>query len=389
MALSSADARPGAAIRGSGAIANMSRSVDRAVHAMAVLATLIAAPAVGLHGDRVPLLLVALVPWVLAYCRVAVPPPLFAAVVLLPLLALSRVEECKTVLLLGVATAAWVGNRSASYVLNGFVVAAGAAGSVIAFNAGDEPAGNYLTSGSVVWLAAMLCGTLVGMMLRRNRGLAEDLIATQQQLVATAALDERRRIAQDVHDVVAHSLAVALLNITGARKVLTTDPQRADEALERAEEVGRSSLSGVRSVVGLLRGDDGGLAMGPLADARDVADLVDGFQRSGMAVDLAVDGELDDLDPAVGAVLFRMMRESLANVLHHAAGAAATAAVVVRPGTLEVTVSNPLPDRPSPGGSGLGLRGIAERVAALGGELRAGPHEGAWRVWAMIPLQPA
>nr|MDT0667385.1 histidine kinase dimerization/phosphoacceptor domain-containing protein [Micromonospora sp. DSM 115978] len=123
-------------------------------------------------------------------------------------------------------------------------------------------------------MAAILYGTSSGYVLRRTRMLAEELSRAQHRLVAAAAADERRRIAQDVHDLVAHSLAVALLNVTGARRAMQRDPALADEALARAEAVGRESLAGVRQVVGLLRDDTGAaLGVGPLPDAHDLADL--------------------------------------------------------------------------------------------------------------------
>lgn len=388
MAPTSGDAHLVGMADGDDALAHLSRSVDSVVYTMAAIAAVVGVLPIGLHPGRLVLFAAALVPWVMARRGVRISPAAFAAASMVPLFLLVAIGASKTALLLGVATAAWVSTRSASWLLNGSVIAVGVASSVIEFaGRDDQTSGNYLTSGSVVWAAAMVCGSLLGAMLRRNRTLTAGLIEAQHQLMANAATTERRRIAQDVHDVVAHSLAIALLHITGARKVLRTNPDRADEALRRAEEVGRSSLSGVRSVVGLLRDSDAGADVGPLADARDVAGLVDGFQRSGMPVALSIDGELDGLDPAVGAVLFRTLREALANVLHHAEGAPAEADVVVRADALELTVRNRLPAHPVPGGTGLGLHGIAERVGALGGELRAGPHEGWWRLSATIPLR--
>ena len=142
--------------------------------------------------------------------------------------------------------------------------------------------------------------------------------------VEHAAAAERTRIARDVHDVVAHSLTVVMLHVTGARRALATDPARADEALARAEMVGRESLDSIRQVMGLLRDPGGGHPTCRRTGARPTcAALIDGYRAGGL--DVTSDRQLDadgSLDPAVELVVFRVVQESLANVLQHAPGAA-------------------------------------------------------------------
>ena len=115
----------------------------------------------------------------------------------------------------------------------------------------DESGIVYFTGGiGISWLS--------GWLLRRQAALTAQVEAMRDTQVQQLAAQERARIAREVHDVVAHSLTVVMLNLTGARRALATDPDRADEALARAEVVGRDSLDSIRQVMGLLRDPESG-----------------------------------------------------------------------------------------------------------------------------------
>jgi signal transduction histidine kinase len=187
--------------------------------------------------------------------------------------------------------------------------------------------------------------------------------------------------------VVAHSLTVVMLHLTGARRALASDPARADEALARAELVGRESLQSIRQVMGLLRDDSIDPAT-PSPGIAEVQPLIDGYRAGG----LVVDAELrmaSTVDPIVGAVIYRVIQESLTNALRHAGGSSCVVDLHDGPGSVTVEIVN------GPGTAvgvsdrriGLGLRGMAERVRALGGRFAAGPtDDGGWRVTATIPV---
>jgi signal transduction histidine kinase len=244
----------------------------------------------------------------------------------------------------------------------------------------------------------MLCGLgfswLTGRLLHRQQRLTAELREMNDLRVEHAASAERTRIAREVHDVVAHSLTVVMLHLTGARRALATDPERADQALARAEKVGRESLDSVRQVVGLLRDGDVGRQRGPAPpqpSLRDVTELIEGYRLGGLDVTTRVDVGAGDVDPATQLVVYRIVQESLSNVLQHAPGAACE--VVIEPDRsagLVVVVSNSavpptVADRPT-GRVGLGVRGMDERVRAAGGTFAAGPlSTGGWQVRATLP----
>ncbi|MCK9877049.1 histidine kinase [Frankia sp. AgPm24] len=395
--------RTGQLTAGTDPMARMARSANAVVYAMVAVA---AGLGVMTGADPWALALIAasVAPLAVEGAGVRVPPLVGGLVTLAAIGAAQGVGTPKMVLLIPVAMAAWVALRSSSALVNAVYLVGTVGLSVLWFvSVEPAPAGNYISSGSVVWAAAAGYGTASGYILRRTGELAEELARAQHRIVTTAASEERRRIAQDVHDLVAHSLAVALLNVTGARRTMRRDPALADEALARAEAVGRESLNGIRQVVGLLREDghvdprppgatgaDAGPGVGPLPDAHDLVALIDGYRAGGLPVELRIDGSLDGLDAVAGSVLFRTVREALANVSHHAAGAVTDIEIGVAAGSVRVAVTNPLP----PGWQrrsqrrGLGLTGVVERVNALGGTVSAGADDGAWQLAAVIPRVP-
>jgi signal transduction histidine kinase len=193
---------------------------------------------------------------------------------------------------------------------------------------------------------------------------------------------------------VAHTLAVTMLHLSAARLAVQRAPERAAEALAEAEHQGRNGLADLRRVVRLLR-EDGDAATGPLAlappDLAALPTLVAGYRRAGLPVCLAVEGDLGaGASPAVGATLYRLAQESLANAAKHGTGPA-EARLVLDGGGAALTVRNTC--APVAGAAavahGSGLAGMAERVAGLGGTFRAGPAEpGTWEVAAVLPGAP-
>lgn len=361
---------------------------------MAALSAISVAPDVRLLG----LVGLAIAPFALEAAGVRLPPVLVVAVSFGAVGAVIGLGGAKLAMLIPIAVAGWVALRSASLPLNVLAMLGvlGLSALLEYGGAAEQVAGGHLDAGSVIWVAAALYGAATGYLLRRTRELAFQLAAAQHRLATVAAADERRRVAQDVHDLVAHSLAVVLLNISGARRAMGRDPLAADEALARAEAVGRESINGVRQAVGLLREAGGSSASGsgPLPDAHDLDALVEGYRRGGLPVRLRVTGDLDDVGPVAGSVLFRTARESLANVSRHAPGMPARVDVTIGADAVRVAVDNDLPSTGRVGTglgrtsepTGLGLTGMAERVRALGGEFAAGAVGDQWRLSASIPL---
>jgi signal transduction histidine kinase len=219
-------------------------------------------------------------------------------------------------------------------------------------------------------------------------GLGAYALKTQDRIQASrmsqATLEERQRIARELHDVVAHSLAVTMLNLTGARRALARDPMEADAALRQAEESGRQSLADIRRAVGLL-GNSSTLA--PMPGAADIDTLVREFTDAGLHVSLTVEGDLTSLSAATGLALYRIAQESLANVVKHSTGAEACVSLTLDRDGVRLSVDNagPLTARTSPT-DGLGIAGMRERAALAGGHLQAGPNGSGWQVVAALPL---
>jgi signal transduction histidine kinase len=243
-----------------------------------------------------------------------------------------------------------------------------------------------------LYLGFIAVGWLLGYLMRTQRLLLAEQIEAQEMLAEHAAADERRRIAREVHDVIAHSLSITLLHVTGARRALQQDRDVDDavEALEQAERLGRQAMADIRRTVGLLDNWPTKSAQtAPEPGIDDVAVLVEGFQRAGLTVALCVEGPTDHVSAAVGLALYRITQESLANIAKHALESKAGVVLDISPTSARLAITNLLPAAVPAAQSpeGRGLRGMRQRVELLGGAIDAGPTHDGWSVCAEIPLQ--
>lgn len=191
-----------------------------------------------------------------------------------------------------------------------------------------------------------------------------------------------------MHDVIAHSLSVTLLHVTGARRGLQEDRDIDDavEALEQAERLGRQAMADIRRTVGLLDGAVGRAA--PEPGVADIVTLVEDFVRAGLAVGYEPSGNSHDgVSAAAGLALYRIAQESLANIAKHAPDAVSHMTLEVSDSVAVLTVSNGLPVPAAACAEGRGLRGMRQRVELLGGRIDAGPADDGWTVRAVIPLE--
>ena len=226
---------------------------------------------------------------------------------------------------------------------------------------------------------------------RQERSEAERvrlLESEQEQRARAATVDERNRIARELHDIVAHSLSVIVVQAEGGRAVAGRHPERAGEVLGTIAETGREALTETRRILGVLReGREGsGAEYGPQPGLADVADLV---RRTSEQAELTTFGTPPALAPAVGLTAYRVVQESLTNVLKHA-GPDARARVVLActADAVEIEVTDDGRTATVPDGQGHGLRGMAERVSLHDGELTAGPGPlGGFVVRARIPYE--
>lgn len=328
-------------------------------------------------------LVIALIPWAFVASGVRVPP---IGLVLLDALAVAalvlRLNDAAAmfIVIVAICWAAAQGLRLASII--GFV---GGAAIVIAAMVTDHDA--FKQSGAVSWMTGLATGWFMGLLVDRQRQLTDDLTEARHELSLAAIRDERTMVAREVHDIVGHSLTVVLLNISGARRHLSKNPDTAAEALDRAESVTRDSLETVRNVVGLLSSENQRFA--PMPGGGDVRTMVEQARRSGLPISLALTGDPADLEPAVGLTLVRLLQESLSNASRHAPGAPIDVALTVAPNNVTAVVSNPMPrgadGAPSTSRRGLGLASMTDRVAAVRGTLEIGRRDDRWMVRCVLP----
>ncbi|MEJ2871352.1 histidine kinase [Actinomycetospora sp. OC33-EN08] len=202
--------------------------------------------------------------------------------------------------------------------------------------------------------------------------------ALREAEIAGAAAQERARIARDLHDVLAHSLSGLSLHLQAIRAVLAKrlGPDDAVVAsIDTAADLARSGLAEAKEAVAALRST-------PSPTAADLRALVDRHDAG-----LTVDGDLDGAAPEVREAVFAAVREALTNADRHAPGARSDVTVVAGPDAVEATVANTAATgTPVVGvGGGIGLVGLRERAALVGGTVEAGPHDAGWRVALHVP----
>lgn len=267
------------------------------------------------------------------------------------------------------------------------VVVVAAAASLV----GVELAGEY--QGVGVWVVGVIAGFAGGYAVQMSAATVTVERLRQHDRIAKAAVDERQRIAREVHDVIAHSLSVTLLHLTGARRALETggDAAEAAGALRDAERLGREAMNDIRRTVGLLAPAGSG-ETAPMPGAADVPGLVDEFSRAGLDAACEVSGDPASVSLATGLGFYRVAQEALANVAKHAPGAKATVTLDLAGDPVRMVVRNskpngarPLDDAPDVGG--LGVSGMEERTRLLGGTFRAGPDGGGWCVEIAVPRE--
>ena len=238
------------------------------------------------------------------------------------------------------------------------------------------------------WLVAMAFAWGAGDVVHRFGLTIEELQATRALIADQAAVNERRRIARDVHDLVGHSLSVVMLHLTGARHLVKKDPDEAILALEQAEMAGRESLAEIRRTVGLLREDeDATSAALPSPDLGDIEAIVNEFAAAGLDITYSKQGDLDSVDSAAAVAGYRIVQEAITNVTRHTTGASVNVSIIVSDSSYELSVLNHggsvLPGR---AGSGFGLVSMRERAKSVGASLLAGPTPSGWSVEASIPI---
>ena len=242
----------------------------------------------------------------------------------------------------------------------------------------------------VVFATAWILGDSV----RTHRAYAaelEDRAASaerrRQEDASRAAADERVRMARELHDVVAHHMSLIAVQSEAAQVLLPDDPVRAAGAVDAIGSTAREALTELRRLLGALREDGDAPSRAPQPGDLAIASLVDSVREAGVPVSLTVRGHPRPLPDAVALSAYRIVQESLTNVVKHAGPASATVIVDYDGDELLLEVTDDGRGDGVPG-DGQGLVGMRERVSLLGGHLRAGPRpDGGFGVEARLPLR--
>jgi signal transduction histidine kinase len=210
--------------------------------------------------------------------------------------------------------------------------------------------------------------------------------------LARVAAEERRRIARELHDVVAHSVSVMVVQAGGARRILDRDPARAIEAAANIEQAGRAALVEMRRLLGVLHageersGEEGRTERAPAPGMRELGALVERSRAAGLPVELTVAGDPRSLPAGLDLAAYRILQEGLTNAIKYAKAAPTEVHVHWTPDALELTVADRGPGFGLSTG-GHGLVGMRERVRLYGGELWTGRRDGGgFQIRARIPL---
>jgi len=249
---------------------------------------------------------------------------------------------------------------------------------------------NGPASATIAFTLATIAVDSIGSRLRVKRALVAQTERTEVEWARRAVLEERTRIARELHDVVAHHMSLIAVRAETAPYRLSGLPESARAEFGSLSEVAREALADMRRLLGVLRHDQpGGLA--PQPQLSDLPTLVDAARRAGVSVELSVPHALDQVPSGVGLCAYRIVQESLSNASQHAPGVAVTVSVDHEANAVKLRVANGPGDPTAPAGNerrpGHGLIGMRERVALLGGSMSAGPApDGGFVVSAVLPL---
>ncbi|MEO6605592.1 MAG: sensor histidine kinase [Aeromicrobium sp.] len=260
------------------------------------------------------------------------------------------------------------------------------------------PPGLPLTLGfTLVYnLLALLLPVVLGLAVRSSRLRQSKLVAQAAELrrereenATRAVLEERVHIARELHDVVAHHVSVMGIQAGGARRVVRTRPEKAEEVMSSIESSSREAVIELHRLLGFLRRGDQREGLEPQPHLLQLPDLIAQAQRGGLDVQLEMEGEPRPLPGTLEVSAYRVIQEALTNALKHSGGSTATVRVDYRPDVLDIEVRDDGsgPREPASKVGGHGLIGMRERVGLHGGHLRVGvATHGGFVVHATFPL---
>jgi signal transduction histidine kinase len=215
------------------------------------------------------------------------------------------------------------------------------------------------------------------------------LAAEQEERARAAVVQERQRMARELHDIVAHGVSLIAIQAAAAEDLMGRDEARARASLQAVQDTARTALGEMRRLLSVLRATDAERDHAPQPGLAAVGDLVQQARASGLPVDLQERGVRPRLSPGLELSVYRILQEALTNVRKHAGAAPAEVVVAYGADELVLEVSNATGASPAPGfeGAGYGLTGMGERARVYGGAVEAGNESGRFVVRARFPLE--
>ena len=216
---------------------------------------------------------------------------------------------------------------------------------------------------------------------------ASQLELEREEKARLAVAEERSRISRELHDVIAHSVSVMVVQSQAAQRLLEGEQRNARQALKSIETTGRQALTEMRRLLGILRRTDAELALAPQPSLEHLNTLIEQMREAGLPVELRIEGEAEPLPPGIDLSAYRIVQEALTNTLKHAGPATARVEIYYGDEEVELEVSDDGRATGRGGGSGQGLIGMHERVALYGGVFESGNRDdGGYLVRARLPL---
>lgn len=218
--------------------------------------------------------------------------------------------------------------------------------------------------------------------------LSEEELKTHQAEEAQAVLEERARIARELHDIVAHHMSVIAIHAEAVPLKAAGDPAQLEAGLAEIRGLSLDAIAQLRQVLGVLRDEEGRIDTAPQPGLDRIEELVANARATGLTVRVEQPGPPDGVPPAVGLSAYRIVQESLSNAMRHAPGATVTVRIAREQGEVRLSVANGPGTRPGgPAGAGQGVVGMRERAVLLGGTLEAAPRrDGGFEVLAVLPI---
>ncbi len=283
------------------------------------------------------------------------------------------------------------GGRAESRTGSGLAVIAVASGMAVGFMAQDASAMLGLVLPFVVVVPTWLIGDLVRsrrIESERRAEAAERSVREREERLRVAAAEERRHVARELHDVVAHAVSVMVIQAGAARQVVRTSPEQAEASLLAVESTGRQAMTELRRFLGALSDEDEAAGLAPQPGMSELESLLSRVRAAGLPASLEVDGMPRPVPTSLDMTIYRIVQEALTNALRYARQATTLVRLTWEPDQLRLEVLDDGPPTPDASdGSGRGLTGMRERASLVGGRLEAGPRVGGgYAVRAWLPL---